>query len=553
MKTKKLLALLLAASMTIPMVTTTVAAEEEKEPVTLDVFAMPSNTSGIQENWYADILEEKFGVKLNLLPSGDQGEQKLQALMASGELPDIVVFKEYSQVANAVAGDMLLAYDDYKDLVPNLYTYADKSLQYMADNVSEGKGKAYAVGNNINTALPERGTLNWGPYLRYDLYKQIGSPEIKTYTDFLEAVKQMVELEPTNADGKKNYGFSLWSDWDSTTAMLVECVGNLYGRSYDEARLAELDVATGEMKAVTDPESWYMKGINFFYQANQMGLLDPDSMIQRFDDAVAKMSEGRTMFTFWEWATGTFDNPENHANKVGFRAVMAEDEKVLSQQLCPIGRTWTTAVSSATEYPELCMQVVDYLYSPEGTMTMLNGPEGVCWNINADGVPELTEDGYAYINDPTKELPGGGSLSAAGSIFNAPGLNGNVIHPEYNEPLASSQWSTFKQSEDALKEEWREDYGVFDQLELVRNRDAIAQDPFAPMPIMPDDMTVIASNVGNVVQPMTWKMIYAKDQAEYDALYEQMVEQATDAGIDEFVEWAKGAYAEAKEIGAKYE
>ena len=67
--------------------------EDSKGVVTLQVFSMPANKSGLMEGyWWTDILEEQVGVKLELLPSGDQGEQKLQALMASGELPDIVVF-----------------------------------------------------------------------------------------------------------------------------------------------------------------------------------------------------------------------------------------------------------------------------------------------------------------------------------------------------------------------------------------------------------------------------------------------------------------------------
>ena len=91
--------------------TTVQEQNTEEDIVTLKVFSMPSNTSGVKEGWWADILKEKAGVQLEILPSGDEGEQKLQALMASGELPDIVIFKDNKQVVNAVAGHMLLAYD----------------------------------------------------------------------------------------------------------------------------------------------------------------------------------------------------------------------------------------------------------------------------------------------------------------------------------------------------------------------------------------------------------------------------------------------------------
>lgn len=83
--------------------TTVQEQRTEEDIVTLKVFSMPSNTSGVKEGWWADILKEKAGVQLEILPSGDEGEQKLQALMASGELPDIVIFKDNKQVVNAVA------------------------------------------------------------------------------------------------------------------------------------------------------------------------------------------------------------------------------------------------------------------------------------------------------------------------------------------------------------------------------------------------------------------------------------------------------------------
>lgn len=135
------------------------AAADDGEVVSLEVFSLPSNTSGLWEGWAADIIREKVGVELEVLAAGDQGEQKLQALMASGELPDLVVFKENTQVINAVAGDMLLAYDDYQEYVPHIYENANASLRYYADYVSDGNGKAYSVGSTILTEPITKGNL----------------------------------------------------------------------------------------------------------------------------------------------------------------------------------------------------------------------------------------------------------------------------------------------------------------------------------------------------------------------------------------------------------
>ena len=64
----------------------------------------------------------------------------------------------------------------------------------------------------IKTDLETKGTF--GPFIRYDLYKEIGAPEIKNLDDFLTVLKQMQDLTPQNEDGQNVYAISLFKDWD---------------------------------------------------------------------------------------------------------------------------------------------------------------------------------------------------------------------------------------------------------------------------------------------------------------------------------------------------
>ena len=169
--------------------TESAASDSSGDVVRLQILDMPANQSGVITGWFMDYIKDQVGVELDFLPTGDQGEQKLQALMASGELPDIVVFKDDKQVINAVAGDMLLAYDDYKDLVPNLYNNAATSLQYYADNMSNGQGKAYAVGVELKNAVEQSGNTG-GLSVRYDIYKKIGSPKANKMEDWLPIIQK---------------------------------------------------------------------------------------------------------------------------------------------------------------------------------------------------------------------------------------------------------------------------------------------------------------------------------------------------------------------------
>ena len=46
-------------------------------------------------------------------------------------------------------------------------------------------------------------------------------------------------------------------------------------------------------------------------------------------------------------------------------------------------RPWT--IGANTEYPELCMAIINWLATPEGRMTLEYGPKDVCWYYDEDG------------------------------------------------------------------------------------------------------------------------------------------------------------------------
>ena len=112
------------------------------------------------------------------------------------------------------------------------------------------------------------------PWLRYDLYKQIGSPEITSLNDYLSVLQQMQEIEPANADGQKVYGLSIWKDWDRTFMCLAMFAGKFSGVEMIEGTLVEIDynVNPPKVRSILDEDSLYLKFIDFLYQANQMGL-----------------------------------------------------------------------------------------------------------------------------------------------------------------------------------------------------------------------------------------------------------------------------------------
>lgn len=294
-----------------------------------------------------------------------------------------------------------------------------------------------------------------------------------------------------------------------------------------------------------------------YYEANQMGLMDPDSLTQRFDDAQTKGTAGRTLFSWWAWATGSFNTQEVQNEGKGFMQVMAENTKVLHQGVCPTGKPWSWSVSKSTKYPEKAMAFVDAMYDPDIQMELVNGPKGVVWDVDENNNPRILEDGYKYLLDTTLELPGGNNMAkdTVGTIFNAQGLHGTFVMKDYNNnQLGSGMWPKpdYAPADTKLVDMWQEDYGAEDQIQYLSAKNAIAVAPFVNYPVFTDEMEQISARVGDVIKTQSWKMVFAKDDAEYEALKEDMIKKAEGMGINDFVKWYTDAYAEALKLASNY-
>lgn len=527
---------------------------EDEEIVKLQMLSLPSNSSGVIEGWWAEEVKRQVGVSIELLPCGDQGDQKLQALMASGELPDIVCFKDYKQVENAVAGDMLLAYDDYKELLPDLYANAAMPLKYAAEKLSCGQGKSYTVGTDAKLDMETRGDKE--PWLRYDLYKQLGSPEITSLHGYLDVLKQMQELEPTNEDGQKVYGLSVWKDWDRTFMCNAMFAGKFTGVEMIEGTLVEINynTETPEVRSILDEDSLYLEFIDFLYQANQMGLLDPDSVTQRFDDAVSKMGAGRVLMGLGNWGVGDFATRERQEEGIGHMPVFIKDSYTVTEGLQPVGRNWTVSVSKACKNPEAAMRFINYMFSFDGAMLQRNGPKGIMWDVDENGNPYVTEEGYEYMQDGEKELPEGNSFYS-GCPQTWASLHITTKNPDLNNtPIGSSFWEKkeYAPADTKLVDMWQEDFDAVDSIDYLTKNDLLKPFQFVAYPMLTDEMEQLAARVGEVVITNSWKMAFAKDDAEYEALKKSMIEKAEGMGSNDFVAWYAEEYDKALAEASNY-
>ena len=151
---KKSAALLMMSSLVVSVVGCGNFGGKKSETITLDVYSQLANYSGVQTGWIADILKEKFNVKLNIIPEGDG---VYETRMEEGNLGDIVVWgNDSDKYPQAVKAGLLYDWnednllDEYaKDIKKNM-SDALRNNQELTSNITDGASDTlYGFGHNV--------------------------------------------------------------------------------------------------------------------------------------------------------------------------------------------------------------------------------------------------------------------------------------------------------------------------------------------------------------------------------------------------------------------
>ena len=237
--------------------------------------------SGPVTGWLGDYLLEK-GIILEVIP---YSEEKTQARLASGSLPDIVVFTSATNAKAALEAGMLLPLDDYQDQLPHvmendiLKAGLDYAREYSGTEDGELSILPFGVGKNTLYAAAD--TDRYAIKLNYQLYEQIGAPEFEKLEDVIPILKEMQQAYPQNEEGMNVYAMNLFSDFDTTHFFNMMSIYSILGYHWNYLPYGiEYEIETGTPYSIFREDSVYRRGARFMYELNQQGLLDPDSLTQ---------------------------------------------------------------------------------------------------------------------------------------------------------------------------------------------------------------------------------------------------------------------------------
>ncbi|MBQ9928201.1 MAG: extracellular solute-binding protein [Lachnospiraceae bacterium] len=578
MKAKKIVALLLTAAMTLSLMacggssststetaetaatetkeetaateTEAAATEEEaedlladvipEETVTLDVYDQLANYSGEQIGWFGQIMLEKFNVKLNIIPETDG---VYETRMESGNLGDLVIWgNDGDEYLQAVEKGLLYDWNE-DDLLAEYGPYIKENMTYALEkNAQISGGTTYGFGFDvaIDSSARQDGMYTWD--LRWDLYKELGYPEIKNLDDMVEVLAQMQEICPTDDNGKPTYGVSLFNDWDGDMVMFVKSTATAY-YGYDEFGFGLYDPETQTYYPCLQEDGPYLTCLKFYNTLYQRGLLDPDSQTQKYDGMVEDYQNGTAFLNVFNFLGSAMYNSEAHAaeGKAMYPCIPSEARPIAyGQNVYGGNRPWT--IGAKTEYPELCMAIYNWLSTPEGRMVAEYGPKDICWYYGEDGLTYFTDLGKAAKLDGKTEMAEGYSGTFEDGNFKMNNTTWGIDspNPETNgETYNYKKWASFTAEPGSdIEADWRDHTGCATPDEYFGTFNyVLAPGTMYSAGVKSDELQVIWNQVATCIKDNSWKAIYAASDAEFDQIVADMIAQADEYGYAQCVEF----------------
>ena len=551
---KKLIALLLVLAMALSMGACSQEALDEffgddqgagnGEIVTLTVYPYTALNAGIDTGYRSQIYKQN-GFQVNVWA---YSAEKTNSILVSGNLPDIMYVEVGENLDNLIRTKKIINLEDYLDKLPNLYDnpQMENALNYLRDAASNGTGSVYGLPQGIGTYPAFKSDLN--PVagnilkLKWDAYEMIGSPKFNDYWELLDVMEDMLEAMPTHPDGSKMYGTILNSGFDSTYWGCMTYWFAQQGYLYNNLKfLLELDMEDSSLHSILEDNSMYYQGLKWYNAAMRRGLIDPDSMSTDRGVQATKIDNGYAMVPL-----GSLPGYPGG----GYYPYYLEGTTLYypSESYIP-GRVMV--INAKTQNLDACLAYLNMMCDPDQVMQLQGGLEGDIWEKDENGAIVYTEKYQAWLDEgkPINGFPmSDGTEYSAG--LNLPSVHLGGDNTTFKDPdgnfvdvgLSLKGGSKAYREMPAFKA-WQEDTGYDSPRDMIADLNLITMPDYDEykgyLSNAPEDelMVLTQAALKEIVCTASWNMVYAKSDAEFEALWDKMVSDCLNSGAQELIDW----------------
>ena len=530
------------------------------EIVTIDFYGFGQNPSNTYFKWQQDYFAEKIGVNVTIIPADNE---KLQTMLSAGNLPDMGTYAVNGDLSQAIQGGHLMDLTPYEDKIPAYTEKWPESVQFSKDYKSAGTGKLYGLIGQLGTYNAY--ALDVGTYavkVRWDIYEKAGCPEVTDMYSLLDAAEKMKEVYPKTADGLETYMFGNFPSWDGLTMSNTGRYQNVMGVMTNNIGYNNYDLVNDKIDPILSKDGSYYQALKWMATANQRGLLDPDSMTQTYDNTQAKYKESEQYYIALpgNFVEGYNTDANNNAEEPkGLMPLIWDGQYPVTQaKTTKIGGNATNpySISSTTEKLDACLKFCNLLFDEEAMMVMYGGPQGELWDIK-DGEYVLTDGADTFRNTGSYTFSTGESSSDWWGNWGLASATSPYKYPNATFRISDSLMYAEKGIEkNKIYDMYEEFYGKRRPIEVLEEYDAIYYIPEWTKLIetIPSELEDIQNNVKSVVTQYSWQIVTtAKNDAEVESMFDEMVSQCEALGVQQVVEWGQDQINKAKEAIKKYE
>lgn len=524
-----------------PAAASTVAAEATPAEATAPAADEPGwkkDTSPVKLDWYVnetwydcpagnlahELVKEQTGVDINfIVPVGD-AKQKLNTMIASNSLPDMVTLGWYEQqVPQLETDDYVYALSDLADKYdPGFWKVAAPDI---VNWYKDKNGKLYAYpcnGNTPDDTVKYNVISNRSFLVRKDIYEAIGSPDMRTPEGFLNALKAAKEKYPKvdNNLPLVPFGVAPFTSTGNTSVedMLLEFLA--VPREQDGQYF---DVKCG------NPNADYINWLKTFRKANEMGMIPTDVYVDDRTKIEEKVQQGRYFALLYQWKDLMTPFGQLYANKPNEIYISVDgpaDSKLDPPKLSVSGYSgWeVTMITKNCKIPERAIKFMEYGMGEEGQKTFYLGKEGVTYDV-VDGKDVIKPEVNKLKNSDMATFKKQYNTFGEIWMFNSSMMN--IWEPDPGMPFTQyREWAKGKGAH----------YGVYDNTRPPADSDE-------------GDILAKAENKWGEILP---KLLMAKTDADFDKIWQDYSAYKTSINYQKALDYQRAKVAENKaKVGAK--
>ncbi len=488
--------------------------KEDISPITFDWYL---NFSWFANKWGVDptskYITKKTGVNLNfIVPAGNENE-KLNTLIASGDLPDFITLdKGEGSIQKMIEGELVLPLNKLADEYDPYFFKASDAAKLSWYTKEDGNVYAYPNASSSPKDYDKYGdtyTSNQVFLVRKDMYEAIGSPNMRTPEGFLKALQAAKEKYPS-VNGQPLIPLGLHEFGENGNYALEGYIQNLLAiPKAKDGKIYDRD---------TDPE--YVTWMKTLRQANQNGLLSKDIFIDKRTQMEEKIAQGRYFAMIYQRSDMGVQLNALYAkdpNSVYIAIDGPANTNLDTPTLDGPGISgWTvTLISKNVKDKARAIRFLSYLNSEEGTKDIFLGEKGVSYDT-IDGKDQFLPEALALSQKDRSAFD-----KQYGSSFTFWMLMNTNITAQWNPKTVEP----FKQMED-----WTKGKTVSaSEFELL--------DPFGNSP-----EGVISTKLNLLRGKTLPQLLMAKSDADFDTIWNEYQAKRKEAGLDKVMVFKQAKY-----------